>query len=71
MCLNIVNTESFEVRHPRCVSNKSNYKVYAYNQPKAKTPPPPPNTCEISHLHLLPSTPAPYTPPTDACISDW
>jgi hypothetical protein len=20
----------FEVRHPRCVSNKSNYKVYAY-----------------------------------------
>jgi hypothetical protein len=22
---------NFEVRHPRCVSNKSNYKVYAYN----------------------------------------
>ena len=21
---------NFEVRHPRCVSNKSNYKVYAY-----------------------------------------
>ena len=20
----------FEVRHPRCVSNKSNYKVYVY-----------------------------------------
>jgi len=20
----------FEVRHPRCVSNKSNYKLYAY-----------------------------------------
>ena len=22
--------DNFEVRHPRCVSNKSNYKVYAY-----------------------------------------
>ena len=21
---------TFEVRHPRCVSNKSNYKVYVY-----------------------------------------
>ena len=21
---------NFEVRHPRCVSNKSNYKVYVY-----------------------------------------
>jgi len=36
------------------------------NRPKAK--PPTPHTCEISHLHL---SAAPYTPPRDACISDW
>jgi hypothetical protein len=25
-----IHLENFEVRHPRCVSTKSNYKVYAY-----------------------------------------
>jgi len=26
----VIFFRNFEVRHPRCVSNKSNYKVYAY-----------------------------------------
>jgi hypothetical protein len=26
----MISPYNFEVRHPRCVSNKSNYKVYAY-----------------------------------------
>ena len=45
---------------------KHNY-ILGGNQPKAKSPHHTTHTCEISHLYL---PPAPYTPPTNACISD-
>ena len=47
---NCINTslDKFQVRHPRCVSNESNYNVYVYTHTRSRT-----YTCPLHPIHPL------------------